>query len=116
MCDRIPQLEDVDGNVANRVRCIPYESRFVDEALYAQSQSQSADKAAHNLHLIDSNIEANFTKWRACMMRLLLDAYTQPMMEPEEVTQHTKNLIERDSISKSFITECTRESQMPKLS
>ena len=47
LCNHIPQLEDVDGGVANRVRCIPYESRFVDEAMF--SAHSASDKTQSDI-------------------------------------------------------------------
>ena len=88
LCNRIPQLEGVDGGVVNRVRCIPYELNFVEEAVYAQASINMTDK----VHLNNPNVEGNFPGWRACMMQMLIGSYTHPMTEPGKVIQHTRHL------------------------
>lgn len=97
LCNKIPELEDVDGGVAVRVRCIPYESRFVENA-------SNVDES-NNVYLGDNDVERNFNTWRYVLMQLLIEISHEDVPEPPEVIEHTKKLLERDNAVKTFVDD-----------
>jgi hypothetical protein len=101
LCNKIPELEDVDGGVAVRVRCIPYESRFVENANEVDEEQ--------NIYLGDKDVERNFNTWRYVLMRLLIEVSKINVPEPPEVTEHTKKLLERDNAVKTFVDDAIQK-------
>lgn len=98
LCNRIPQLEDVDGGVEVRIRCIPYESQFVDD-------DAQVDEAKF-IYKGEPDVQSNFSKWRFAFMKMVLESSMMDVCEPPEVVEHTKKLIYRDNIVKRFVDEC----------
>ena len=98
-------IEDIDGGVRNRVRCIPYESTFVER--------QDGVDHEHYVYLIDPSIEMHIPKWKHAFMLMLLESASanDPMTEPKEVTEHTDKLIDRDNITKQFIEDRITEAE-----
>lgn len=95
LCNRIPELEDIDGGMEVRIRCIPYEARFVHDASQLNAQQ--------HVYLIDSNVDANFDTWKYWFMHMLIDAYCDgPDDEPDVVKEHTFKLLDRDDTVKNY--------------
>ena len=106
LCNRIPQLEDVDGGVQSRLRCIPYESRFVSDTKQVCEEK--------NVHLVDTNIDSNFKRWKLAFIYMLFEKANEELIEPEEVKEHTKRLMDRDNITKAYIEDRIVKSEDPK--
>jgi len=97
LCNRIPQLEGIDGGVQTRLRCIPYESRFVADVNEVDTSK--------NIYMLDPNVSINFTRWKLAFIYMLMEMQDIPLIEPEEVKEHTKNLMERDNLIKAYIED-----------
>ena len=57
---------DVDGRLKRRLKCVPYESRFVDDDGEVDETKRVYKK--------DSEVGLHFGEWRKCLMRRILEA------------------------------------------
>ena len=63
-----------------------------------------------NVYLLDSSIHGNFKYWKAAFLYMLMQKADDELVEPAEVTEHTKLLIDRDNIIKLYVEERIKES------
>lgn len=98
LCNKIPELDEVDGGIERRLKCIPYESRFVDDPSQVDESS--------NIYLRDMCIDKNFKDWKYCLMKDIIEMADVEVPEPAEVIEHTKDLLQRENLTKAFIDEC----------
>ena len=97
LCNKIPELDDVCGGIERRIKCIPYESKFVDDI-------EKVDES-NNIYELDKTIEEKFHIWKYCMMRHLIAISKIEIKEPNQVQQHTFKLLKRENITKAFIED-----------
>ncbi len=88
----------MDGGVARRLRCVPYEAVFVDtgdERLLA---------GAPHVHPRDRDLARNFPRWKlAAMKRILLAPSECP--DPPKVVAQTRALMTREDRIRAFLDE-----------
>jgi phage/plasmid-associated DNA primase len=77
LCNKIPELDDYDGDIARRLVCIPYKSTFV----YYENEVNEAT----NKYLADIHVDMKFNNWRYAMMKLLIDMSDTVVERPNEV-------------------------------
>ncbi len=94
LCNRIPELDDMDGGVQRRIKCLPYESMFV--------AAGSPLVGSPNVHVIDKEVEKRFAVWKMCLMRRVLEAAVAAQ-DPEDVVEHTRRLVEREDVIAQFV-------------
>ena len=109
LCNKIPELDDMNGGVARRVKCIPYESTFVEEGATSTACAAiagDAQEVRRPLHFVrDKTIEGRFPAWKMCLLRRILEADPRAP-EPEDVQAHTRKLITREDDMGRFVKEC----------
>jgi hypothetical protein len=118
LCNKIPELDDMDGGVQRRLRCIPYGSSFVDDPMLV-------DPSAH-VHAIE-DVQPKFDEWKHFMMWEIMTAADARAAggagsarksvrdePPPVVMASTKHLIERENTVGAFIKERLRRTDDPK--
>jgi len=74
LCNKIPEVDDFDGGMSRRIRCIPYGSTFVDE-------EQRVD---HEKHVyLKQNLDDNEAAWGKCLMWEVMRARSSHRPRPE---------------------------------
>jgi len=96
MCNDIPPLDSADKGSFNRVRCVPFNTRFVTD-------KKEVDEANH-VYLADLHINENFKRWRPAMMKYLL-TFDYNVDTPEAVLEHTKKYQEKEDILAQFVAD-----------
>ena len=98
VCNKIPECDDMDGGMQRRLRCFPYNSSFVEAGSPRLGQP--------GVFPIRRDLEPMFKgSWRMCLMRRILEAPDE-CADPPDVVQHTKQLVERESIVGRFADLC----------
>jgi phage/plasmid-associated DNA primase len=107
LCNTIPETDEMVGGAERRFRIFPYLSLFVMDPA-------KVDEARH-VFLGDTSVHLKFPKWRVHMMREVMAAAAArveriraglPLDDPPElVIADTKELIERESKTKRFVSE-----------
>jgi P4 family phage/plasmid primase-like protien len=95
LCNKIPEVDEYDGGIARRMKCIPYKSTFVNS-------DSPVDESKHRYKLV-FNIEDNFDRWRYVFMKLLIDYADKVVDIPEDVSEHTKKYLDRENVVKKFL-------------
>ena len=123
LCNKIPLLDDMDGGTARRVKCLPYESSFVDAPGMPSSPTLSvcgttpavgveSSKRPAAVFLRDKTIEARFPVWKMCLLRRIIEADPHAP-ESADVQAHTRKLISREDVMARFVKECIVKSDRP---
>ena len=101
LCNKIPVVDDMDGGVGRRIKCMPYESTFVlaDSSLVGTGPT---------VHVMDKNVEKRFVVWRMCLMRRILEA-ADTVAEPKDVVEHTGRLLEREDVISQFVKDVIKK-------
>ena len=105
LCNKIPEIDDMEGGMRRRLRCIPYGSTFVDDPA-------QADPAKHVYPKLQE-AESRFGVWKSFLIREVMEAAAareaarlrgQPLPDspPPVVLEATKELIERESMFDAF--------------
>jgi D5 N terminal like len=103
LCNKIPQIDDMDGGMERRLRCLPYTSVFVEASKFDATNRFDTT----NMFVMDRTIAQRFETWRYCLMREILDA-PDSCADPPDVMEHTRNLVARESIYRRFAADCFR--------
>jgi P4 family phage/plasmid primase-like protien len=102
-CNDIPDTDDIDIAFSKRLRCINFQTEFVDEP------------KKENQKKIDTNINKNFEFWKLDFMLLLIEYYkkyneTKELKVTNEILKWTNQYKENTDIYLQFLNECTEES------
>jgi P4 family phage/plasmid primase-like protien len=107
LCNKIPEMDDFDGGMSRRIRCIPYGSTFVDEE----------DKASPVKHVyLKHDMDDDESTWGKCLMWEVMRAAQVRVAARREGRRHlaaapdvvmiaTRQLIERESHVLSFVSK-----------
>eukprot|EP00798_Chlamydomonas_sp_ICE-L_P017709 gene17709-24068_t len=101
LCNRIPELDDMDGGVQRRVKCVPYESMFVDAGSPLLDNTLPTNG---NVHIMDKEVGTKFPVWRMCLMRRIIEAPASAP-DPADVVEHTRRLVEREDVMAQFVKD-----------
>ena len=109
LCNKIPELDDMDGGMERRLKCVPYASTFVDPG------SARVLGPEARVFLKDKGVTAKFAEWRLCLMKRILETLdTHADEEPDEVKEHTAKLIEREDVLSQFVKDRVERAADPK--
>lgn len=103
LCNKIPEVDDIDGGMSRRLRCIPYGSSFVDV---------QEDVSTHVYAKQD--VAEKFVEWKYYLMHEIMTAAAARMAgrregrrevvtAPDVVMVATRRLIERESTVATFV-------------
>ena len=105
LCNRIPQLDEMDGGISRRLRCLPYGTRFVE----------AGDPAIDEVTVFarDETLRQRVGSLGMCLMRRILevDPDSERRPDPPDVMDHTRTLIERESVTARFVEERLRRTE-----
>ena len=104
LCNKIPEVDDIDGGMSRRLRCIPYGSSFVDDA-------SQEDVGTHIYAKQD--VAEMFGEWKHYMMHEVMTAAAariaarregrrEVVVAPDVVMVATRRLIERENTVAGF--------------
>ena len=99
LCNKIPEVDDIDGGMSRRLRCVPYGSSFVDDAA-------EEDVGAHIY--VKQDVTERFGEWKYYLMHEVMTAAAariaarreerrEVVAAPDVVMVATRRLIERES-------------------
>jgi P4 family phage/plasmid primase-like protien len=110
LCNKIPEIDDMDGGVARRLRCIPYGSEFTSDP------SRVAED--RHLYAMDATVSGNFEAWRPYLLREIMVAAERRIearqsgdlsaldCPPVVVRRATDDLVERENTVGAFVKRC----------
>ena len=104
LCKKIPEVDDIDGGMSRRLRCVPYGSSFVDDAA-------DEDVGAHIY--VKQDVTERFGEWKYYLMHEVMTAAAarvaarregrrEVVAAPDVVMVATRRLIERESTVVGF--------------
>jgi P4 family phage/plasmid primase-like protien len=100
ICNDIPDCDDIDNAFSKRLRCINFNTEFVDEPIN------------ENQKKIDTNINQKFDLWKQDFMLLLIEYYkkyteTKKLKVTENILKWTNQYKEDTDMYLQFLNECT---------
>lgn len=112
LCNKIPEIDDMEGGMRRRLRCIPYGSRFVDP------DSEEVALAAAHTYVKAEDVDEHFGEWKHFLMWEVLRAAVArakeggrpPLAAPEVVKASTRDLIQRECTTSAFVAACLERS------
>ena len=116
LCNKIPEVDDIDGGMSRRLRCIPYGSTFVDEAC-------KEDVGAHVY--VKQDVSDMFAEWKHYLMHEVMTAAAarvearregrrEVVAAPDVVMVATRRLIERESTVAGFVAARLQKTGLPR--
>lgn len=90
LCNKIPNIDDMDGGIARRIKLVPYKARFVPAGDLAKHAGEQ------HVYALDATVSVHFDKWRMCLMRAILEQGMEPVDEPQDVRANTQRLLDRE--------------------
>jgi P4 family phage/plasmid primase-like protien len=95
-CNSIPNIDDTDEASFERIRCVPFYSRFV-------KQNGLVNEEEH-IYLMNEGISNFFDEWKYAFMKMVLES-DEDVETPEEVLEHTKKYKEDEDVVSKFVSE-----------
>jgi len=95
LCNKIPEMDNIDGGLFRRIKCIPYEAQFVEK-------DELVNEEKH-IYKLDVKIKENFDKWRVCFLKYILEFTDKEVPEPKKVRKATAKYQDRENLMKEFI-------------
>jgi P4 family phage/plasmid primase-like protien len=105
VCNKLPEMDDIDGGGIRRIRCVPYESTFVKD--------ESKVDPSKNVYLTDQNVDDNFQDWKHALIKMLIDIADEEVPEPDEVKLNTSIYVERENVTLEFYNRCIVKTDDP---
>jgi hypothetical protein len=121
LCNKIPEIDDMEGGIRRRLRCIPYGSTFTDSRTLKKIK-KGRDRGLpdaeldhrDNAYLVDEHVMDHFEAWKHCLIWEVMEraAYRYETRQsggkidlhpPKVVKDATRDLIERESTVEAFI-------------
>jgi phage/plasmid-associated DNA primase len=100
LCNKKPPIDGDDGGVKDRLRNIPFKSRFVDKG-------SDVDTDNH-VYPADEKLKVQITDWAADFMWLLLNEYYDHDWDgtpPDDVVECTREYIMDNNVFEEFVHE-----------
>jgi len=104
VCNKIPKIPDNQEAIWERIRVIPFKSKWVVTA-----PSQEEEQFKQRLFTRDKYFDTKKTRLAICMFKMMIEKYEkykdQGLVEPNEMFNATKHLRERTNIYQIFLNE-----------
>lgn len=118
LCNKIPELDDMDGGVRRRLRCIPYGATFVDDTEESRRQPLPPhhyykEAMAESFGMIKYGLMWEVMVAASKRVAARMEGRRLPDDPPAVVLQSTKDLIERENTVANFIGKKLEHTKQP---